>query len=195
MLFTAGQKTKMSAGEMTVTFRAWPSSQATAGKAYTFDAERSLVVDAVDLVPAGSIDDASAMLAGEASAAAMRAMLNKTSRREIGDEDLVYRVAFHLAGAVPKKASLPAEVIVEKLRAMDQRSTKGTWTRDYLQMIADGPRVGAKVHAARRGEEVPVLKADVRKLKALGLTVSFEVGYGLTDLGQEVLGMVTGNRP
>lgn len=186
MLFTNGQKAKMAAGEMTLTFRGWTAPQAKAGGVYRFDDARDIAVTAVDLVPAASIDDAEAKLAGESSAAAMRAMLNKTSRREIGDSELVYRVAFQLVEARPKTESLPVDTIVAKLAAMDARSSAGPWTREYLAMIAANPRLGAKHHAARRGEETLELKAKVRRLKALGLTVSYEVGYGLTELGERV---------
>ena len=34
------------------------------------------------------------------------------------------------------------------------------------------------------------MKADIRRLKALGLTVSHEVGYEITPLGRELLAML-----
>ena len=36
------------------------------------------------------------------------------------------------------------------------------------------------------GWQTPAFKANVRKLKALGLTQSLETGYRLTDLGEGV---------
>ena len=41
--------------------------------------------------------------------------------------------------------------------------------------------------APKVDRELRVFKADVRKLKGLGLTRSFEVGYELTPLGRQVL--------
>ena len=40
------------------------------------------------------------------------------------------------------------------------------------------------------GWETPVFKANVRKLKALGLTQSLETGYRLTDLGEQVAALM-----
>lgn len=187
MLLTNGQRAKIASGEMTLTFRAWTRPQVAAGSAYGFDDGRQLFVESISQVPARTIDDAQAMHAGEPSAAAMRAMLNKVSRRTISDEDLIYRIAFRLEPVTSTKAPLEPGTIVDKLARMDARSSNGPWTREYLRMIADNPRLGAKHHAARLGRETLDLKADVRKLKALGLTVSYEVGYGLTPLGEQVL--------
>lgn len=190
MLLTSGQRAKIASGEMTLTFRAWTRPQVAAGNAYGFDDGRQLFVMSIAQVPAGSIDDEQAVRAGETSAAAMRAMLNKVTRRTIADNDPIYRIEFRLEPVTSTRAALAPAVIVEKLDRMDARSSTGPWTRDFLRMIADNPRLGAKHHAARRGQETLDLKADVRKLKALGLTVSYEVGYGLTPLGEEVLALV-----
>ena len=46
--------------------------------------------------------------------------------------------------------------------------------------------------APAMGWETPKFKANVRKLKALGLTQSLEVGYRLTDLGACVMQMRRG---
>lgn len=190
MLLTNGQRAKIATGDMTLTFRAWTRPQVAAGNAYGFDDGRQLFVLSIAQVPAGTIDDAQAERAGEESASGMRAMLNKVTRRTIADDDLVYRIEFRLEPVTSTKVTVAPDVIVEKLARMDARSSNGPWTRDYLRMIADNPRLGAKHHAARRGQETLDLKADVRKLKALGLTVSYEVGYGLTPLGEEVLALV-----
>ncbi len=40
------------------------------------------------------------------------------------------------------------------------------------------------------GWETPVFKANVRKLKRLGLTQSLETGYSLTDLGEQVAALM-----
>ena len=40
------------------------------------------------------------------------------------------------------------------------------------------------------GWDTPKFKANVRKLKALGLTRSLDIGYRLTELGTRVLGIL-----
>jgi hypothetical protein len=54
-------------------------------------------------------------------------------------------------------------------------------------VIADHPGVRAGDLARSLGRERDALKVDVRKLKALGLTRSLEVGYELSPRGRSVL--------
>ena len=56
-----------------------------------------------------------------------------------------------------------------------------------LRLIADRPGVRAGDLAAESGRERLEFKADVRKLKALGLTESLEVGYRLSPRGRAYL--------
>lgn len=74
-----------------------------------------------------------------------------------------------------------------KLDRMDQRAADGPWTRSTLQLIADRPEVRAGDLADAVGRERLAFKADVRKLKALGLTESLLVGYRLSPRGRAVL--------
>ena len=46
--------------------------------------------------------------------------------------------------------------------------------------------------AERVGRETPRFKADVRRLKALGLTESLEVGYRLSPRGRALLALDAG---
>ncbi|MBK6662958.1 MAG: hypothetical protein IPG47_09480 [Thermoflexaceae bacterium] len=63
-----------------------------------------------------------------------------------------------------------------------------------LRAIADRPQVAARILAADGGMETLPFKANVRKLKALGLTISHETGYELTALGRDVLSRTEGER-
>ncbi len=69
--------------------------------------------------------------------------------------------------------------------ATDRRSAK-PWTGAALALIEAQPGTRAADLAASAGLPTAKFKANVRRLKALGLTQSLEVGYRLTDLGQEV---------
>ena len=83
------------------------------------------------------------------------------------------------------------EATVATLRArldrLDKASTWGPWTRPTLRLIADRPFVRAPELAASRGRDTPSFKEDVRKLKALGLTISHSPGYELSPRGRALL--------
>ena len=53
-----------------------------------------------------------------------------------------------------------------------------------LRLIADRPGVRAGDLAESLGRERLAFKADVRKLKSLGLTESLDVGYRLSPRGE-----------
>jgi len=67
------------------------------------------------------------------------------------------------------------------------RSTHGPWTIRVLRLIADNPGRRAPDLAAGEGRETLPFKADVRKLKELGLTESLAVGYRVSPRGTVVL--------
>ena len=84
------------------------------------------------------------------------------------------------------------ETIDAKLAGMDRRSDHGPWTSATLAMIAARPGVRAADLATSIGRERLAFKADVRKLKALGLTLSLEVGYRLSPRGRAYLAAKAG---
>lgn len=56
-----------------------------------------------------------------------------------------------------------------------------------LRLIERRPRISSAELAREAGRERRAFKADVRKLKELGLTVSHEVGYELSPKGRALL--------
>ena len=88
---------------------------------------------------------------------------------------------------VAARPPLTVDEVLVKLDRMDGRAD-APWTRDTLRLIGEQPGVVSTRLAAQLGRERFPFKADVRKLKALGLTESLEVGYRLTALGAEVVG-------
>jgi Mn-dependent DtxR family transcriptional regulator len=70
---------------------------------------------------------------------------------------------------------------------MDRTSAIGPWTRSTLDLIAERPETRAGDLAEQLGQERLPFKANVRKLKALGLTESLEVGYRLSPRGRAYL--------
>lgn len=200
MLFERRFHAGLRDGSITLTFRAWATPQAKAGGRYVSQIGM-LEVDAVDRVELGAIRAVDARRAGfedrEELAAYLNKGLAKAGRKPLRANSLVDRVRLRYAG--PAKASdrprtdvrdLSAEDLdrlVAKLDAMDGRSTKGAWTRRVLALIAKHPRVSAAQLAERLGYDRVAFKADVRKLKKLGLTLSHEVGYEISPRGRAVL--------
>ncbi len=70
---------------------------------------------------------------------------------------------------------------------MDRLSKHGPWTKKTLTLIQKNPRTAASQLAKILQRETQPLKADIRKLKKLGLTISFEAGYELSAFGKAVL--------
>ena len=146
-----------------------------------------LAIDSVDLIQPEQVTDADAQRAGRPDRAALLASLRGDGR--------LYRIGFHLAGPDPrialrKRADLTAEERADldrRLARLDAASRHGPWTVRVLRLIADRPGTRAADLAAELGREKPAFKADVRKLKELGLTESLEVGYRLSPRGRAYL--------
>ena len=169
-----------------MTFRAWKSARVKVGKQYRFGSQEGVEVGAVNEVVVSAIDDEEARRSGFASATELRTFLMKHSPETVTPKSTLFRVSFHyvkISDEVPQ-ADLSLEEIAAKLAKMDRLSKHGPWTKQILAIIAQNPRIAASKLAPRLGRETRAFKADVRKLKKMGLTVSFEVGYELTQLGK-----------
>lgn len=176
-------------GQITLTFRAWPTSRVKPGGRYRCHPIGVLEVDEVDAVRVAEITDAEARSAGFSDAAELVAYIEevKPEARESG----VFRIRFHHGGdgdrvGLAMDAELDDETIAaleQKLKAMDERSASGPWTAKTLGLIAKHPRIAASKLAPHLDLETKAFKANVVKLKKLGLTQSFEVGYELSPRG------------
>ena len=186
MLFRADDLAAIAAGEVTLAFRRWRRPTVKSGGTLVTRAGL-LAIEAVDAVEPERITAHDARRAGYADPDAVRAALR-------GDGE-TYRIAFRLVGPDPRialrgdaalSASDRAE-IAARLARLDRASRYGPWTAATLRAIADAPGIRAADLAAGLGRERPPFKADVRKLKALGLTESLEVGYRLSPRGRAYL--------
>jgi hypothetical protein len=74
------------------------------------------------------------------------------------------------------------------LEQLDARATDGPWTLKTLEIIRAHPGLRAADLCRLVGFERLPFKVNVRKLKALGLTESLEVGYRLSPRGAAFLG-------
>jgi hypothetical protein len=190
MLFTAHDLRRVAAGEITVAFRRWRRPTVKAGGTLRTRAG-VLAIESLDEIEREQITDADARRAGRDDRAAVLAGLRGDGR--------LYRVRFHLAGPDPRialreRADLSAAERSEldgRLARLDAASRHGPWTARVLRLIADRPATRAADLAAELRREKAPFKADVRKLKELGLTESLEVGYRLSPRGRAYLGSPT----
>jgi hypothetical protein len=174
-------------GRVTLAFRRWDRPHAKAGALHRTPVGL-VAIDAVDVVRLDSITAAEARAAGAESRAELLRFLR-------GRDGSVYRVQLRYAGADPRIAlrtdatlsDADLALIHARLARLDHASRKGPWTRDVLELIAANPGRRAPDLAAIRGLPTQPFKADVRKLKELGLTESLEVGYRISPRGRAYL--------
>jgi len=110
-------------------------------------------------------------------------------------EGVFLRVRVRPGGADPRielrqRADLTeAELdeVWERLDRLDNAAAGGAWTSHFLMLISRRPHVRAPDLAASIGWETKPFKANVAKLKALGLTISHSPGYELSPRGHAVL--------
>jgi hypothetical protein len=172
-------------GRITLLFRRWNSPRAKAG-GRSRDARG--VVEVLAVERAGRITKLDARAAGFASLAALRADL----ARYDGAGEL-YRVAVRWGGADPRAAlRANAKLTREEHAALAAKVARldaaGPWTERALRAIAANSGVVSSTLAAQLGMPRADFKLRVRKLKALGLTESLEVGYRISPRGRAWLG-------
>jgi hypothetical protein len=171
-------------GSVTVAFRRWKRPTVKAGGRLTTPAG-VLAIDDVAAIDESDITDRDARRAGFADRAGLLAEL-------AGREGVLYRITFHRAGEDPRIALREQAVLTDadvaeltrRLGRLDAASPHGPWSESVLRLIAARPAVRAGDLAESLGRERLAVKADVRKLKALGLTESLGVGYRLSPRGE-----------
>ena len=186
-------------GAVGLTFRAWERPRVKPGGRYRVHPIGVVEVDALTRVAVEAITEAEARAAGFGDRAELLAYLAPVVPGGLGPSTEVFRVALHHGGdgdRVPLalEAKLAAGDVAEVAARLERLDRKGPWTRRVLRLIARRPRVAASRLARQLGRETLPFKVDVRKLKKLGLTQSFEVGYELSPRGKRFL-QLEGKRP
>lgn len=177
-------------GAVTVTFRRWDRPHVRAGGRYRCHPIGVLEVLEVTRVPVAAIDDEDARRAGFADRTALLAYVESAKDGPIG-ETIVKVVLRH--GGDGDRTPLALETAmdpatVEDIRKRLERLDRDApWTTKTLALIEKHPRVAASKLAAKLGRDTLPFKVDVRKLKKLGLTQSFEVGYEISPRGRAFL--------
>lgn len=180
------------AGSVTLTFRRWASARVRSGGRYRCHPIGVLEVDDVRVVKVAEISEADARKAGFASRAALIAYMRSASEAPLTPATSVYRVALHHAGdedriALALDDQLSDEDVLAIQTKLARLDANGAWTHATLSLITARPQVAASQLAKQLGRETLPFKVDVRKLKKLGLTQSFEVGYALSPRGRAYL--------
>lgn len=147
-----------------------------------------LKVEAVDVITLKQIIPEDARSAGFDSVETLLASLPEISYP-------MYRIKVSFVGEDPRIALRQQNElseneiasVIDKLLKMDGRSANGAWTRNFLLLIEEHPNTRAAELAHLVGIETLKFKSMVRKLKALGLTKSLDVGYRLSPRGEKIL--------
>jgi hypothetical protein len=180
-------------GSVRLTFRRWDKPHVRAGGRYRCHPIGVLEVDDVKLVRVGDIPERDAKLAGFADRTALIEYLRSGPKGEdLTDATELYRVELHHGGdgdrvEIALDDKLGADDVAAISAKLARMDGKEPWTRQTLRLIAKHPRIAASRLAAKLGRETLPFKVDVRKLKKLGLTQSFEVGYELSPRGRAYL--------
>ena len=194
LMFRKQDRERVVRGEITVTFRLWQRSHVKAGKRYPSGLGRGTIeVLDVRVVPAGMVTKRDVRPSGCRSVAEIWALAGEHTGAVVSADTLLHRVEFRFdaSGSLeqPAAVTLDAESVARRLERMDERSARGPWAMRTLELIGANPRVPARRLAAEMRWETLDLKAHVRRLKALGLTISHEAGYELSDAGRRVLAL------
>lgn len=189
MLFRREVLEGIAGGRIDRVFRVWAEPRVRAGSTQRTWAG-IIVIDSVTAVAPEDITEEDALRSGFKSRAALLTALSKSTK-----EGGYHRVMLHLGGPDPSSelagnADLTDRELADlkaALDAVDTRSRRGPWTREVLRLIEEHPGLRAQDLAERLDRERLPFKADVRRLKALGLTESLETGYRLSPRGQTLM--------
>ncbi|MEO3825787.1 hypothetical protein [Actinomadura sp. B10D3] len=189
MLFRREVLEGIAGGRIDRVFRVWAKPPVRAGSTQRTWAG-IIVIDSVTAVTPEEITEEDARRSGFKNRAALLTALSKSTK-----QGGYHRVMLHLGGPDPR-AELAADDdltdqeladIKSALDTIDNRGRRGPWTREVLGLIEEHPGLRAQDLAERLDRDKLPLKADVRRLKDLGLTESLETGYRLSPRGKALM--------
>jgi hypothetical protein len=186
VLFEQRLQKGLSDGSIRLVFRRWRRAQVVRGRSYRspiglIDVQNVSIVD-------GDIPLEDAHAAGYASLEYLLADLKGPP------EALIYRVELHRSSAPDPRETLAQDSVLDQAdlaelgKKLARLDATRPWTMATLQAIEARPGTRAADLAVALGwPELKVFKLQVRKLKALGMTLSLEVGYRLAPRGEAYL--------
>lgn len=187
MLLRRAVLDRIACGHIDLAFRRWTRPTVKTGGSLRTPAGL-LQIEKVEPVPIESITEDDASRAG----LSLEELIGFLHQKSEGD---VYRVELGSIGPDPRVAlreddELSEEDVKEltaRLHRLDAASKRGPWTRRFLRLLRDNSHVRAQDLADRLDLDKDVFKNDVRKLKALGLTISHSPGYEVSPRGNALL--------
>jgi hypothetical protein len=180
VLFKRRQLDGIAAGTVTLAFRRWERARVKPG---------TRLRTAVGVVAIDAVREVDDVTEDEARRAGLASRAEALAQERPGR---LHRIELHLDGADPRIALRVGEPTQEDFRRLDRM---GPWAYEVLRAIDEQPGVRAADLAAGFGREKRPFKADVRKLKELGLTESLPTGYRLSPRGRAVLLSLTSVPP
>ena len=179
-------------GTITLAFRRWRRPSVRSGGSLLTSIGK-LQIGEVTPIEVAAISVSDARKAGYSSRDELLAELASRS------EGMIYRIELGPVSPDPRvvlRQSRPDEKdlpeLKERLRRLDARAA-APWTLRVLELLEAYPAVRAADLCKRVGQERLVFKVNVRKLKALGLTQSLELGYRLSPRGAALLRAIREN--
>ncbi|HEU5076766.1 MAG TPA: ASCH domain-containing protein [Polyangiaceae bacterium] len=192
LLFQKAFHAGLKSGAITLTYRRWPTARVKTGGRYRCHPIGVLEVDRIERVKVKDITAEDAVRAGFDAREALVQYLAGGPAGSLNEDTELFRVELHYGGdgdRVP--LALEAELSPEDVKTLETKLAKldadNPWTLETLRTIEQHPQVAARILAKKLGRERDPFKVDVRKLKHLGLTQSFEVGYELSPRGKAFL--------
>ncbi|MCW3467758.1 hypothetical protein [Chitinophaga nivalis] len=175
-------------GTISLAFRKWNKAAATAGSQIKTSIGLVEIISIKKIAP-GKITAADAVKAGYKD---LKDLLDTFQKIPTGD---IYKIQVRYYAADPRiqlreQTALTTEEITTiktQLERLDAYSKQGPWTIDILKAIKANPKLRAADLAIKTGKEKDWLKLNIRKLKNIGLTISYEPGYTLSPLGEMIL--------
>ncbi len=188
MIFRLSDLEGIKTGKITLAFRKWKKPTVRKGSQIRTEIA---VVDISDIseISLTDITDRDAVSAGFDCAESLLKSLNKVN------EGTIYRIKVRYYSEDPRIALRAHTTLTEKdfqllkkkLERLDSYDKAGPWTLTVLKTIRDHPKLRAADLAVKLNREKDELKINIRKLKNLGLTISHEVGYSISPLGEHFL--------
>ncbi|HUV33175.1 MAG TPA: hypothetical protein VMW31_06345 [Devosiaceae bacterium] len=175
-------------GEIDIQFRRWQRATVKAGGTLKTRVG-VLKIGAIDPVSVDQVTERDCRRAGFADRAEFVKWLDTMKPGELCRIEVSY-LGEDPRVALRQKADLSAAELVgidKTLDGYDDRADIGPWTTRFLAIIEKHPARLAEELGHELGLEKHPFKSRVRKLKALGLTESLEVGYRLSPRGRSVL--------
>lgn len=187
----------LKSGTVTLTFRHWSTPRVKVGGRYRCHPIGVLEVDAVSRVRVKDITEQDALQSGFATRDELMEYIGSAPRAETADDAELFRIVLHYGGdgdrvAIALDEALSAEDVVTLTKKLARLDGDAPWTTATLRIIEEQPQVAARILAKKLGRERDPFKIDVRKLKRLGLTQSFELGYEISPRGRAYLKAIRG---